>query len=91
MQCNTSSGALKKERKDSYNKTVRKLKEDFLKHDLTLNVGLQVSGQLHGENGVEQSGDEGSVQTAHRSEHFEEQQPQRHTMLLHRHTHGSHS
>lgn len=48
----------------------------------TLYVGLQVPGQLHGEDGVEEGGDESGVQAAHRPEHFEQQQPQRHTVLL---------
>lgn len=48
----------------------------------TLCVRLQIPGQLHGEDGVEQGGDESCVQAAHRPKHFEEQQPQRHTVLL---------
>lgn len=48
----------------------------------TLCVRLQVPGQLHGEDGVEQGGDESSIQAAHGPKHFEEQQPQRHAVLL---------
>lgn len=48
----------------------------------TLCVSLQVPGQLHGEDGVEQGGDESSIQAAHGPKHLEEQQPQRHAVLL---------
>lgn len=48
----------------------------------TLRVRLQVPGQLHGEDGVEQGGDESSVQATHGPKHLEEQQPQRHAVLL---------
>lgn len=51
----------------------------------TLCVSLKVPGQLHREDGVEEGGDESSIQAAHRPEHFEQQQPQRHTMLLYSH------
>lgn len=50
----------------------------------TLSVGLQVSGQFHGQDGVEQGGDERRTQAAHRPEHLEQQQSQRHTVLLQR-------
>lgn len=54
----------------------------------TLRVRLQVPGQLHGEDGVEQGGDESSVQAAHGPKHLEEQQPQRHAVLLQRRQKG---
>lgn len=85
--CNTSSGVLKKGQAgnkglylasgDEERKRRRNMKIG------TLCVSLQVPGQLHGEDGVEQGGDESSIQATHRPKHFEEQQPQRHTVLLH--------
>lgn len=49
----------------------------------TLCVSLKISCQLHGEDGVEKGGDKSSIQAAHRPKNFEQQQPQRHTVLLH--------
>lgn len=48
----------------------------------TLRVGLQVPGELHREDGVEEGGDERSVKAAHGAKHFQQQQPQRHAELL---------
>lgn len=50
--------------------------------DPTLGVGLEVPGQFHGQDGVEQGGDESRTQAAHGTKHLEQQQPQRHTVLL---------
>lgn len=50
---------------------------------LTLRVRLEVSGQLHGQDGVQEGGDESGIQAAHGAEHFEQQQAQRHAVLLH--------
>lgn len=81
--CNTSSGVLKKEqagKKGEFGEWKWKRRRNMKIH--TLCVSLQVPGQLHGEDGVEQGGDESSIQATHRPKHFEEQQPQRHTVLL---------
>lgn len=59
---------------------------DSVKNESTLCVSLQVSGQLHGEDGVEEGGDQRSIQAAHCPEHFEQQQAQRHTVLLYWYT-----
>lgn len=53
-----------------------------IRKTFTLCVCLKVPGQLHGEDGVEESGDESSIQAAHRPKHLEQQQPQRHAVLL---------
>lgn len=82
--CSTSSGVLTKERHKigliKVNNEEHRLQHEV--QNVTLRVSLKVSGQLHGENGVKEGGDEGSIQAAHGPEHLQQQQPQRHAMLL---------
>lgn len=82
-RCSTSSHAL--------HTNTRQLTAHTHEHGggarLTLSVRLQVPRQLHGQDGVQEGGDERRVQTTHRPEHLQQQQTQRHAVLLNIHTH----